>query len=390
MSSAVILPTFLWNPTFFRTLSTVLSFLGFPSILLVMNKFDRVVSTLLLLQGKKIITAATLAERFGVSLRTIYRDVQTLKTAGVPIIGDPGFGYSIMEGYRLPPIAFSEPEALALLTAEKMIGSLTGKDTQAQYSAAMHKIRAVLRGADKQAVEALDSGLDIQLSRFHYELPTLPLQELLTSVAKKNVLFLEYRGASGETSQREVEPVGCYHHHGRWYLMGFCRVKQAYRNFLVSRMQQVRVLSEQYEREHLDLQTFLSQQAENLRLQQPEKQLIEVVFDAAVKEFARRQKYAFGFVEEFEVEGDLHLIFENNSTEIFARWLVSYGKEVRVVRPFALQQRLQELAEELYHHYQPAPVVADWSFFSFFEGCFILLTYPCQGSHLSLYCSYYQ
>lgn len=320
-----------------------------------MNKFDRVVSTLILLQGKKIVTAASLAARFEVSLRTIYRDIQTLKTAGVPIIGDPGLGYSIMEGYRLPPVAFSEAEALALLTAEKMIGSLTGEDTQAQYSAAMQKIRAVLKGTDKQAVEALDAGLNIQLSRYYYEMPPLPLQELFASVAKKQVLFLQYCGASGQVTEREVEPVGCYHHHGRWYLLAFCRNKQAYRNFLVSRMQQVRVLAESYEGEHVDLETFLAEQAENLRLQRPHKQEFELVFEAEVLEFAKRQKHAFGYVREFVQEGKLHLVYENNSVEIFARWLLSYGNSVQVIRPVALQKRLLELAQELYVHYQPKP-----------------------------------
>ncbi|MGH1336598.1 MAG: helix-turn-helix transcriptional regulator [Aureispira sp.] len=323
-----------------------------------MNKFDRVVTTLVLLQGKKIVTAATLAERFGVSLRTIYRDVQTLKTAGVPIIGDPGFGYSIMEGYRLPPIAFTETEALALLTAEKMIGSLAGADAQAQYSAAMHKIRAVLRGADKQAVEALDSGLNIKLSRFHYELPQLPLQELFSSIAKKQVIHLQYCSASEQVSERDVEPVGCYHQNGRWYLMGFCRTKQAYRNFLVNRMQRVRVLQERYEQEHIDLQTFLKEQEDRLRSSRPQKQEIELVFDPSIQNFAKRQKYAFGFVKEFVKEGNLHFVFENNSIEMVARWLISYGNGVTVIRPFALQQRLSELAQELFAHYQPIPVAS--------------------------------
>lgn len=321
-----------------------------------MNKFDRVVTTLVLLQGKKIVTAATLAERFGVSLRTIYRDVQTLKTAGVPIIGDPGLGYSIMEGYRLPPIAFSETEALALLTAEKMIGSLAGAEAQAQYSAAMHKIRAVLRGADKQAVEALDSGLNIKLSRYHYELPQLPLQELFSSIAKKQVIHLQYCGASGQVSEREVEPVGCYHQHGRWYLMGFCRTRQAYRNFLVNRMKRVRVLPECYEQEHVNLQTFLKEQEASLLAKRPAKQEIELIFDPSIQVFAKRQKHAFGFVKEFVQEGNLHMVFENNSIEIMARWLISYGNSVTVVRPLALQQRLFELAQELFTHYQPVSV----------------------------------
>jgi predicted DNA-binding transcriptional regulator YafY len=96
-----------------------------------MNKFDRVISTLILLQTKKIIKASNISERFGISLRTVYRDISTLKNAGIPIIGDPGIGYSIMDGYRLPPIMFNEGEALALLTAEKFIGKITDKTTQA-------------------------------------------------------------------------------------------------------------------------------------------------------------------------------------------------------------------------------------------------------------------
>jgi predicted DNA-binding transcriptional regulator YafY len=284
----------------------------------------------------------------------VYRDINTLKTAGVPIIGDPGVGYSILEGYRLPPIAFSQTEAMALLTAEKMIGSLTGADTQASYSAAMQKIRAVLRGADKQAVEALDSGLKIQLSRFHYELPQLPLPELFGSIAKKQVLFLVYQGAEEQPSERHVEPVGCYHQHGRWYLLAFCRYRQAYRTFLVNRIQQLRVLAECYEQEHIDLNTYLEEQELLQQQRRGAKQEIEVAFVKEIAEFAQRQKYAFGFVREFWKGAQLHLVFENSSIEIMARWLVAYGKDVSIVKPTALQERLFALAQELYAHYQPA------------------------------------
>lgn len=105
-----------------------------------MNRFDRVFSTLVLLQTRRVIKAMTIAERFGISLRTVYRDVRTLKNAGVPIIGDPGIGYSITDGYRLPPLMFNEGEAAALLTAEKFIGKVTDKKTQDYYSNAMIKI----------------------------------------------------------------------------------------------------------------------------------------------------------------------------------------------------------------------------------------------------------
>ena len=121
-----------------------------------MNKFDRVISTLVLLQTKKIMKASTISERFDISLRTVYRDINTLKTAGIPIIGDPGIGYSIMDGYRLPPIMFTEAEVASLLTAEKFIGKITDKDTQVYYSSAMTKIKAILRSSEKQSLAVLD------------------------------------------------------------------------------------------------------------------------------------------------------------------------------------------------------------------------------------------
>jgi predicted DNA-binding transcriptional regulator YafY len=78
-----------------------------------MNKFDRITAILIHLQSKRLVTAQELSDRFEVSLRTIYRDIETLLNAGVPIIGEVGVGYSMMEGYRLPPIMFTQEEAIA-------------------------------------------------------------------------------------------------------------------------------------------------------------------------------------------------------------------------------------------------------------------------------------
>jgi predicted DNA-binding transcriptional regulator YafY len=78
-----------------------------------MNKFDRITAILIHLQSKRLVTAQELSDRFEVSLRTIYRDIETLLNAGVPIIGEVGVGYSMMKGYRLPPIMFTQEEAIA-------------------------------------------------------------------------------------------------------------------------------------------------------------------------------------------------------------------------------------------------------------------------------------
>ncbi len=88
------------------------------------KKFDRVVAILTQLQSKRIVKAQELADRFGVSLRTIYRDIKTLESSGVPISSEAGVGYSIMEGYKLPPVMFTREEAVSFVAAEKLMNIL--------------------------------------------------------------------------------------------------------------------------------------------------------------------------------------------------------------------------------------------------------------------------
>src|SRR6195952_2114515 len=105
-----------------------------------MNRINRVSAILIQLQSRRVVKASDIAARFNISLRTVYRDVKTLEEAGVPIIGEAGVGYSIMDGYRLPPVMFTKEEATAFLTAEKFVEQLTDNETSAYYQSAMYKV----------------------------------------------------------------------------------------------------------------------------------------------------------------------------------------------------------------------------------------------------------
>jgi len=202
-----------------------------------MNKFDRVISTLVLLQTRKVIKAMTISERFDISLRTVYRDIRTLKNAGIPIIGDPGIGYSIMDGYRMPPIMFNEGEAAALLTAEKFIAKLKDQDTQDYYSSAMMKIKAILRSSEKQSLAVLDDSIAISDDN-KWENKTY-LQDIFKGIAAQRILNIDYQKADGSSSQRKLEPIGCYHQFNNWYLVAFCQLQNDYRTFKINRIKTV-------------------------------------------------------------------------------------------------------------------------------------------------------
>ena len=314
-----------------------------------MNKFDRVISILILLQTKKIIKAKSISERFEVSLRTIYRDISTLKNAGIPIIGDPGIGYSIMDGYRLPPVMFNEGEAAALLTAEKFIGKVTDKETEAYYTNALIKIKAILRSSEKQALAALDHSISFSNNN-SWENKTY-LQAIFRSIAAKQILKIQYQKADGTNSERKLESIGCYHHLNNWYLIAFCQLKKDYRTFKMNRIVQLQVLEERFDTKHINLQDYIDQQNQSWK-EQHQFHSIKIAFQQSLVQHAENRKYYFGFVEQTNEQHAVHMKFLYSSLEAIARWLLQFGDQATVIEPVALKNRLKTLANQLYHHYQ--------------------------------------
>lgn len=313
-----------------------------------MNKFDRVFSTLILLQTKRVIKAVTIAERFDISLRTVYRDIRTLKNAGIPIIGDPGIGYSVLEGYRLPPLMFNEGEAAALLTAEKFIGKLTDQETQGYYSSAMVKIKAILRSSEKQALEVLDNSIAISNTK-GWENKTY-LQDLFKSIASRQLLKMHYQKADGTNSERILEPIGCYHFTNNWYLVAFCQLKKGYRTFKINRIVSLQVMDQNFTTEHISLQDYIDQQDQAWKQAHPFHH-IEIAFRPSYVQFAERRKYYFGFTEQTVEKEAVRMKFLNASLEVMARWLLQFGDQATVLAPIELKDRVKTLATQLYQHY---------------------------------------
>src|SRR4051812_5959941 len=198
-----------------------------------MNRIDRLSAILIQLQGKKVVRASEIADRFNISLRTVYRDVKALQEAGVPVGAEAGTGYYLVEGYHLPPVMFSREEAAALLTGEKLMTHLSDHSNRKQFSNAMQKIKAVLRGSEKDFLESLEDNIAIVSRRppVADEFPNRFMSDIQHSLGKQLVLQLDYFAYHNDTlTQREVEPIGIVFMGGTWHLIAWCRLRKGYRD----------------------------------------------------------------------------------------------------------------------------------------------------------------
>jgi predicted DNA-binding transcriptional regulator YafY len=319
-----------------------------------MNRIDRLTAILIQLQGKKVVKAAEISDRFNISLRTVYRDVKALQEAGVPIGAEAGTGYYIVEGYHLPPVMFSKEEAAALLTGEKLMEQFSDHSNRKQFSLAMEKIRSVLRGTEKDYLESLDENIAV----LRYRPPNLEaeqfpnrfLTDIQQALGMNQVISMEYCSIQEEVAtKREIEPVGIFHMSANWHLIAFCRLRQGYRDFRIDRIRKLSVLSTHYHKnKHLSLQDYLEQQRQRNK---EATYLIKIAIDNDVMRYLREQKYYYGLMDE-KVNGDkTELTFLQSHLSHFARWMMMLGNHVDIIQPQELKTAVAELVTELHGHY---------------------------------------
>jgi predicted DNA-binding transcriptional regulator YafY len=204
-----------------------------------MNRIDRLFGILILLQSKKYVPAERIAERFGISLRTVYRDVKALGEQGVPISFEPHQGYFIVSGYFLPPVSFTSEEANALLLMQAMVYGFADKSVQTHYCSALTKVKNVLKAGQKEKLEQLTSQIKLQIPAC-FQLNSDYLSTLQHAISTKVVVELAYKNNKEEVSARQVEPIGLVFYALNWHLIAWCHLRKDYRDFRVSRILRIR------------------------------------------------------------------------------------------------------------------------------------------------------
>ncbi len=311
-----------------------------------MNRIERISAILIQLQSKKVVKGQEIADRFSISLRTAYRDIRALEMSGVPLTGEAGVGYSLVDGYRLPPISFSKEEALAFLTAEKLVEKFTDTKTTSDYQSALYKIKSVLKSDEKEHLERLEDKIEIVRN---YDYPFEDNSEnhiptILNSIANKKVLKINYfANHNREHTERTVEPVGIFLMGERWHLIAFCLLRSDYRNFRIDRISKSEKTNEDFSKKHPSLKKYLKE----LTKETQELSAIKIQANNRCLKYLGEQKYYHGFISEKTQDEFTEMEFLCSSIEGFARWFIMFGDEAEIVHPPILKKRVHDLANEI-------------------------------------------
>lgn len=315
------------------------------------TRLARLVALLTLLQTKRTLTASELAHRFSVSTRTIYRDIRTLEQAGVPVVTQEGKGYTLMEGYRLPPVMFTREEAIALLTAEKLAAGLTDEPTAQLTGAAMDKLRTALRRTDRDHLETLAPHIQVLGAVGQPDRPNA-YQQLVIAITSQRVVRLLYGAADAdEPTLRDVEPIGLYLSQ-QWHVVAYCRLRQGFRNFRLDRIKHLTLSQEIFTARPESLPQYWANEANR---QGREKAVVRFQPTSILAESVQRlhdTKHQYGWAHDHALpDGQLEMTFFVGSLPYLAAWLLPYAGAVTVLEPPALQQQLSELAQRAHNYF---------------------------------------
>jgi predicted DNA-binding transcriptional regulator YafY len=224
-----------------------------------MNRIDRLFGILTLLQSRKFVPAEKIAEKFGISVRTVYRDVKALCEQGIPVSFEQNRGYFVVQGFFLPPVSFNATEANALLLTEALAYGFADKSIQEHYTSALNKIKAVMRNSDKEKLESLTENIKLQLpARLNQD--SGYLSQIQLSITERTVMVLQYISQSEQTSSREIEPIGLVFYAFSWHLIAWCHLRNDYRDFKVSRIQGLRSSGNPFRKQdHIPLSDYMKE-----------------------------------------------------------------------------------------------------------------------------------
>lgn len=314
-----------------------------------MNRIDRLTAILIHLQSKKIVTAHEIADRFEISVRTVYRDIRALEEAGVPIGSEAGKGYFIVDGYYLPPVMFTQEEASSLILAEKLVEKMTDISIDNNYKSALYKIKSILDSDEKEYVDNVNDNVHVLFQPYiETSFPNNFISDIQKALANQKILEVKYHSiGKDETTCRLIEPLGLCYYSFSWHLIGFCKLRSDYRDFRVDRIKELNITQESCSK---DKKITINEYFEQLMDSNTLKPII-VRFDNSLKKDISKAKYYYGFICEKELPDCLEITFLIDSLDYIAKWLLTFGSKIQIISPTVLIDSIKRMINDLNEHY---------------------------------------
>lgn len=289
----------------------------------------------LLANGKT--TAPALARKLEVSVRTIYRDIDALSACGVPIYTIPGKsgGIALLDGYTIPKALLSDDERAQILAALQGIDTTTAQENDTLLT----KLTAIFQTANSNWIE-VDFSDWVRQGRPTQE----TFQTIKEAIFAQRVVTFHYYGNSGKESKRQVLPLRLVFKSKDWYLYGFCRLREAYRYFKLTRIQSLRILAE-----HFDPCNLPPEPPRTSPLAQKQPITVTLKFDKVL---------AFRVYDEFsdpihtDANGNLILTTMLPDGETLFAYLLSFSDGVEILAPADLRARFYEKLEKIRKKYE--------------------------------------
>ncbi len=304
-----------------------------------MNRTDRLLALVLELRVRGEARAEDLAHTFGTSKRTIYRDMEALAEAGVPVVSNMGRGYSLAEGYFLPPLAFKEDEAVLALLGLGAIRNTFDAEYSTALEAAVTKIRGVLGDALRARVAMLESSL--HLTTLH----VMPRSELDTlRVLRRAILrgqtvqfrYFTRHPDDGRVSMRKADPYSLVLINGVWYLSAHCHLRQDRRMFRLTRMESLALTGQTFTRPP-DYRWQEDSERDDRAL------VVRLIIAEDVMPWISEDHFYYIESREAHPDGMLVTLRVRHIDEIL-QWVLGWGRHVRVLEPPELRQRIHDEA----------------------------------------------
>ncbi|WP_028588693.1 helix-turn-helix transcriptional regulator [Paenibacillus massiliensis] len=315
-----------------------------------MNKTERQLAITLELQRSKMLRAEDLAAQFETSVRTIYRDIQALSEAGVPIFGTTGQGYSLLEGYFLPPIGFTTEEAVALLMGTDFMDQRLDADFASVAQSVRRKIEAVL----PEPVRVESRRIRETMRLIHVDEPITGRKEkdYLTiarhAIMNRRKLSFGYVKKMSEAdgnrkSWRKVDPYGLALVRGHWTLIAHCNFRQELRHFRLSRMTELTLLEE----------GFAFPTGFDLNHYRPPDDRHVIVVVRVNRSMIDKILESGSFYMEAMVQGkdEIRVTFRVRQAEELLPYILGLGGNIEVLEPKSFRERVRQEIEKMFKYY---------------------------------------